>query len=159
MDAPENLRPPSAAWLGRRKTAPSSGLVDQLSHSKLMTRRNSADDRHTTVGICAIAKKIQAAPMQSILTRLRQQEYIRLVIFSDHTILNEPVEKWPLCNCLVAFYSKDFPLEKAIDYVKLRGPMLINDLQMQYALMDRRKVYEILQRHGVEVNSGHNIFK
>ena len=44
--------------------------------------------------------------MQSILARLRQQEYIKLVIFSDHTILNEPVEKWPFCNCLVAFYSK-----------------------------------------------------
>ena len=44
--------------------------------------------------------------MQSILAQLRQQEYIKLVVFSDHTILNEPVEQWPLCNWLVAFYSK-----------------------------------------------------
>ena len=50
--------------------------------------------------------QIQAAPMQSILARLRQQEYIKLVVFSDHTILKEPVEQWPLCNCLIAFYSK-----------------------------------------------------
>ena len=56
--------------------------------------------------ISSCSSQIQAAPMQSILTRLRQQEYIKLIIFSDHTILNEPVEKWPLCNCLVAFYSK-----------------------------------------------------
>ena len=58
MAAPENLRSPSPAWSGRRKTAPSSALVEQLSHSKLMVRRNSADERYTTVGICAMAKKV-----------------------------------------------------------------------------------------------------
>ena len=56
--------------------------------------------------ISSFSSQIQAAPMQSILARLRHQEYIRLVIFSDHTILKEPVEQWPLCNCLIAFYSK-----------------------------------------------------
>ena len=68
--------------------------------------------RHLKRGVAIILSslaprsQIQAAPMQSILARLRHQEYIKLVIFSDHTILKEPVEKWPLCNCLIAFYSK-----------------------------------------------------
>lgn len=59
MAAWKNLRPPSEAWQGRRKTAPSPALVEQLSNSpKLMARRNSADSRYTTVGICAMAKKV-----------------------------------------------------------------------------------------------------
>lgn len=59
MAASENLRPPSGVWLGRRKTAPSAALVEQLSNSpKLLARRKSADSKYTTVGICAMAKKV-----------------------------------------------------------------------------------------------------
>lgn len=75
--------------------------------------------------------------MQNILTRLAAHEFIEVVIFSDEVILDDPVEEWPVCDCLVAFYSKGFPLDKAIQYVELRKPMVINDLQEQYALMDR----------------------
>ena len=75
--------------------------------------------------------------MKNILTRLAQESVIELVMFTDHTILNEPVEDWPICNSLIAFYSNGFPLEKAIEYVKLRNPLVLNDLQSQYALMDR----------------------
>ena len=81
--------------------------------------------------------QVSASPMQSILNRLRQQDYIKIVYFSDDVILNKPVEEWPLCDCLIAFYSKGFPLDKAIAYVNLRHPFVINDLEMQYSLMDR----------------------
>lgn len=75
--------------------------------------------------------------MKNILTRLAQEPVINLVMFTDHTILNEPIEDWPICHSIIAFYSKGFPLEKAIEYVKLRNPLVLNDLQSQYALMDR----------------------
>ena len=75
--------------------------------------------------------------MKNILSRLAQEAAIELVMFTDHTILHEPVEDWPICSSLIAFYSHGFPLEKAIDYVKLRKPLVLNDLQSQYALMDR----------------------
>jgi hypothetical protein len=32
----------------------------------------------------------------------------------------EPVEKWPICDCLIAFHSRGFPLQKSIAYAKLR---------------------------------------
>ncbi len=35
-------------------------------------------------------------------------------------MLQEPVEKWPICDCLIAFHSRGFPLEKSIEYAKLR---------------------------------------
>ena len=75
--------------------------------------------------------------MQSILSRLSSYEYIQIVMFSDDMILNQPVEEWPVCECLIAFYSDGFPLDKAIAYVELRKPMVFNDLQEQYSLMDR----------------------
>lgn len=33
--------------------------------------------------------------------------------------------------------SSGFPLDKAVEYVKLRNPLLINDLNMQYYIQDR----------------------
>ncbi len=80
--------------------------------------------------------------MQNILSRLSFYEYIEVLIFSDDVILNKPIEEWPVVDCLVAFYSDGFPLEKAIAYVDLRQPMVINDLHEQYALMDRCVVCE-----------------
>ena len=75
--------------------------------------------------------------MKNILSRLAKESAIDLVMFTDHTILYEPIEDWPICDSLIAFYSNGFPLEKAIEYVKLREPLVLNDLQSQYALMDR----------------------
>ena len=78
-----------------------------------------------------------APPMQSILSRLRHYDHIKIVVFSDHTILHEHVSLWPICDCLIAFFSKGFPLQKATDYVNLREPFVFNDLDIQYSLQDR----------------------
>ncbi|KAL5500195.1 hypothetical protein EMCRGX_G011713 [Ephydatia muelleri] len=104
-----------------------------------------------TIGICAMNKKVSASPMRNILRRLQFQNYINIAHFSDDVILNKPIEEWPLCDCLIAFYSKGFPLDKAIAYVNLRHPFVMNDLEMQYSLMDRRNVFKILSQQGVEV--------
>ncbi|XP_028407924.1 inositol hexakisphosphate and diphosphoinositol-pentakisphosphate kinase 2-like, partial [Dendronephthya gigantea] len=44
-----------------------------------------------------------------------------------------------------------FPLNKAIQYSELRKPFLLNDLESQYLLQDRQRVYEKLQAIGVPV--------
>ncbi|XP_033624423.1 inositol hexakisphosphate and diphosphoinositol-pentakisphosphate kinase 2-like isoform X2 [Asterias rubens] len=102
-----------------------------------------------TIGICAMAKKSSSKPMREILTRLEIFEHIEIIIFKEEVILNDPVEEWPICDCLVSFFSQGFPLEKAIDYAKLRKPLVINDLEAQYNLLDRRKVYRILYEQGI----------
>jgi len=74
--------------------------------------------------------------MKSILKRL-QHPNIKIVVFSESVILNDPIEEWPICDCLIAFFSVGFPLDKAVKYAKLRKPLLINDLESQYDLLDR----------------------
>ena len=66
-----------------------------------------------------------------------QHPNLKIITFSEPMILNEPVEEWPICQCLIAFFSMGFPLEKALAYAKLRKPLLINDLESQYNLLDR----------------------
>lgn len=105
--------------------------------------------------------------MTQILERLCKFEYITVVIMGEDVILNEPVENWPSCDCLISFHSKGkkpvaglglletwarelpltlpllpacisgFPLDKAVAYAKLCKPFLINDLDMQYYIQDR----------------------
>ncbi|XP_055483240.1 inositol hexakisphosphate and diphosphoinositol-pentakisphosphate kinase 1 isoform X8 [Psammomys obesus] len=103
------------------------------------------------VGICAMTKKSKSKPMTQILERLCRFDYLTVVILGEDVILNEPVEKWPSCHCLISFHSKGFPLDKAVAYSKLRNPFLINDLAMQYYIQDRREVYRILQEEGIDL--------
>ncbi|XP_070827283.1 inositol hexakisphosphate and diphosphoinositol-pentakisphosphate kinase 2 isoform X2 [Chaetodon trifascialis] len=112
---------------------------------------DSPPERQIVVGICCMMKKSKSKPMTQILERLCRFEYITVVIFPEDAILNEPVDKWPLCDCLISFHSKGFPLDKAVSYAKLRNRLLINDLNMQYYIQDRREVYRILQEEGIDL--------
>ncbi|XP_054588495.1 inositol hexakisphosphate and diphosphoinositol-pentakisphosphate kinase 2 isoform X4 [Nothobranchius furzeri] len=112
---------------------------------------DSPPEQQIVVGICCMMKKSKSKPMTQILERLCKFEYITVVIFPEDIILNEPVDKWPLCDCLISFHSKGFPLDKAVSYAKLRNPLHINDLNMQYYIQDRREVYRILQEEGIEL--------
>ncbi|XP_014679838.1 PREDICTED: inositol hexakisphosphate and diphosphoinositol-pentakisphosphate kinase 2-like [Priapulus caudatus] len=104
-----------------------------------------------TVGICAMRKKSNSKPMKEILERLENWKYIQTLIFDEDQILQEPVEKWPVCECLISFHSQDFPLRKAQEYAELRMPFLINDIRAQFTLQDRRIVYKTLASQGIEL--------
>uniref|UniRef100_A0A8C7D9H3 Inositol hexakisphosphate and diphosphoinositol-pentakisphosphate kinase n=1 Tax=Oncorhynchus kisutch TaxID=8019 RepID=A0A8C7D9H3_ONCKI len=115
------------------------------------TLNDTPPERQIVVGICSMMKKSKSKPMTEIMERLCKFEYITVVIFPEEVILSQPVDKWPLCDCLVSFHSKGFPLDKAVEYAKLRNPLLINDLNMQYYIQDRREVYRILQEEGIDL--------
>lgn len=87
--------------------------------------------------------------MEEILHRLEQFEFLRIVIFSESTINEKPVEDWPFCHALISFHSKGFPLAKAQEYIRLRQPFLINNVDKQWEIMDRIKVHAILEDAGI----------
>uniref|UniRef100_A0A1I7U5V0 Inositol hexakisphosphate and diphosphoinositol-pentakisphosphate kinase n=1 Tax=Caenorhabditis tropicalis TaxID=1561998 RepID=A0A1I7U5V0_9PELO len=105
-----------------------------------------------TLGICAMHRKATSKPMRAIMKKVIDfyGQWVDFFIFPEQVILNEPIENWPLCHCLISFHSTEFPLEKAIAYVKLRNPYVINDLDRQYDLLDRRTVFKILSDNGIE---------
>ncbi|XP_041008391.1 inositol hexakisphosphate and diphosphoinositol-pentakisphosphate kinase VIP1-like isoform X2 [Juglans microcarpa x Juglans regia] len=103
------------------------------------------------IGVCVMEKKVFSAPMEQILERLQAFGEFEIIYFGDKVILEEPIERWPICDCLISFYSTGYPLEKAEAYAALRKPFLVNKLELQYLLHDRRKVYECLEMHGIPV--------
>lgn len=65
----------------------------------------SSPERQTVAGPCAMAKKSKSKPMKEILEQTLLK-YITVIVFEEDVILNEPVENWPLCDCLISFHSK-----------------------------------------------------
>lgn len=125
-----------------------SGFKSLLSSST--GRKKALLIKKIRVGICAMDKKAKSKPMREILSRL-PEELFEIIIFGDETILNAAPEAWPVVDALIAFYSKGYPTDKALAYVKLRKPYMINDLEMDATLKDRRRVYELLQANGIDV--------
>lgn len=72
--------------------------------------------------------------MREILDRLRRVPFIHVDVFDERVILYEPPSSWPQCDALISFYSKNFPLHKAIEYAKIFKPYLISDIENQYLL-------------------------
>ncbi|ODM97795.1 Inositol hexakisphosphate and diphosphoinositol-pentakisphosphate kinase [Orchesella cincta] len=123
-----------------------NGDMDKVSADKV-----EDDDmgKQVIVGICAMAKKSESKSMIEILTRLDDFEQIKTTVFPEDTILKLPVELWPRCDCLISFHSKGFPLEKARAYAELTKPFIINNMDVQHELQDRRNVYSTLEREGI----------
>lgn len=78
--------------------------------------------------------------MKMMLSRLAEHPNLQTIVFDEDMILNTPIETWPICHCLLSFFSLGFPLDKAIAYWQLRKPLLINDLEAQHGLLDRSVV-------------------
>lgn len=122
----------------------------------------NSDGPPIVLGICAMDVKARSRAMREIIIRLVERAHgaIEVKVFGDKVILDEgkhlsciiihkahflpDVENWPHCDVLISFFSTDFPLDKAISYVKLRNPLCINDLPTQALLWDRRLVGQIL---------------
>jgi Diphosphoinositol pentakisphosphate kinase 2 N-terminal domain len=137
-------------------------LIDKVNHipnfdsdaegkNKSVIDAKSHQNKRIRLGICAMDKKARSKPMAEILSRL-DEKLFEIIFFGDDCILNKPVEIWPICDVLIAFFSKGYPIDKAKSYVKTRNIKFnLNDLDMQILLQDRRRVYDLLEASGIDV--------
>lgn len=73
------------------------------------------------------------------------KSYPGVVFLNENMILDEKISNWEVIDILVSFYHKHLPFDKVYKYAKFRNVICLNDLLLQYALLDRRIVYKILQ--------------
>jgi len=105
--------------------------------------------RTITLGICCMEEKLKCRSMQYFIEQLKNFSNLEIIEFDMKTILESPIGKWPIVDCILSYYSTGFPLEKTIQYCNLRNPYQINDLKIQEMLQDRRFVNQILEMNGI----------
>ncbi|RZF35061.1 hypothetical protein LSTR_LSTR009653 [Laodelphax striatellus] len=141
-------------YQGLKKSKAEAFSPDDVCKDANLSREETDEEgmtrKQVVVGVCAMSKKSESRAMKEILTRLREFEHLKIIVFSEE-ILEYPVEDWPLCDCLISFHSAGFPLDKAIQYTELRKPFTINNLQLQYDIQDRRRVYALLENEGIKI--------
>ena len=133
-------------------TSKSSSPITSSNTSDIndITARKSISNKKIIVGICSMDKKAKSSSMLKITELLYAYGEFEIIFFGDKMILFENILNWPVVDCLIAFYSDKYPLQKVIDYVRLVKPFMINDVTFQSSLLDRRSVYAILRENGIE---------
>ena len=103
------------------------------------------------LGICAMPKKVNSTHMKNILDNFQSFEEFEIIIFTEDIIFKNEIEKWPIVDALIIFYSDGFPYNKGLKYINLRKPFLINDFEMQKVFWDRVKVLKILEEADIPI--------
>ena len=103
------------------------------------------------LGICAMPRKVNNPHMKNILDNFKTFEDFEIVIFTEEIIFKTEIDSWPLVDALIIFYSDGFPYNKALKYINLRKPFLINDFEMQKVFWDRVKVIKLLEEAEIPV--------
>ena len=87
--------------------------------------------------------------MQKILKNIKKFEEFKLVNFTEDLIFCKEIENWPIVESMIVFFSKGFPFNKVLDYIKLRKPFLVNDFESQKIFWDRREVAKKLKEFNI----------
>jgi inositol hexakisphosphate/diphosphoinositol-pentakisphosphate kinase len=96
-------------------------------------------------------KKTGSEAMQNLIKLIKVDKKIEVIVFSQNTILNKPIEEWRKVNALICFFSKGFPLHKAEKYAEMQNVYLINNISNQRLLWDRTKIYKLLKKYDIPV--------
>ena len=100
-----------------------------------------------------MGKKINSTHMKNILDNFSQFEEFRIITFSEDIIFKTAIENWPIVDALIIFFSDGFPYNKALKYINLRKPYLVNDFEMQKVFWDRVKVLKMLEEENIPTPS------
>ncbi|KAK5082365.1 inositol hexakisphosphate and diphosphoinositol-pentakisphosphate kinase [Lithohypha guttulata] len=135
-----------------RASVPRSNSTRRL--SRTTSNNNSIDEARSLIGkigVCALDVKARSRPSRQILTRLQDNDEFEVIIFGDKVINDEGKHCSNFCHAVILLTlslqrSRIGLYDKAVKYAKLRKPFLVNDLQMQKILWDRRLCLMILDK-------------
>ena len=117
MESSVNLPSSNVSVLEKPKKSRSyNNLKEELTNSEnaKFDEDNDFSTKKIKIGVCAMEKKVDSKPMREILRRLAETQEFEIEIFKETIIFEVPIEGWPIVNCLISFFSKDFPMAKVM---------------------------------------------
>jgi len=101
------------------------------------------------LGLCCMDKKLKSDHHKNVISRIRAYGDIEIVNFGDQVLLHQPIEEWPRCDVMAAYFSTGYPTERVQSYVDKYRPCLINDLKSQKLLRNRLSIKQKLLEHNI----------
>lgn len=97
-------------------------------------------------------RKLKRPTLRSLIRAIEMLEPSFNLIEIDETMMKTtPVENWPICDVLLTLESPEIPLHEIRQYIRMRCPLLVNNVFMLPMLKDRRVIRRALARKHVPV--------
>ena len=104
------------------------------------------------LGICCMTKKMESSRTINVLSRIEAFGDIEIIKIDDDILFNDNISvyEWPKCDIFICFFSKGYPIDKVLLYIKINPNIrLINDLESQKWLLNRVSVKNILIKNNI----------
>jgi len=101
------------------------------------------------LGVFAQPCKLKSETLKEILNGIRSDQIS--VIYFDESVTQMEVKNWPLVDVLLTFYSMDFPLILAKEYIDLNRPIELNHTSGLEKLRRLDTIYSTLADHDIPI--------
>lgn len=125
----------------------SFSVQDDLSIISKNSESNQLVNNFIILGIIGSAELVDSFELKQIVDHLRLDPKIKVKIFAQETITNQPPSKWPKIHALLCVLKNKTLLSKTQKFIDQNDVFLLNDLGQQRILRSRMSLFSLLAKY------------
>ena len=129
----------------------SFSIQDDISVISKTSEASKLVNNFIILGIIGSAELVDSFELKQIVESLRQDSKIKVKIFAQDTIEQQPPSNWDKVHALLCFLKSKLLLSKTQKYIEQNDVFLLNDISNQHILRSRMKLYSLLAKYTLPV--------